>query len=64
MAPIFMLDTGNDDDNEEAEVLTINTVWVYHDRTVWVSHDRFGFVMSIVAESRMFWLVIDSSSGG
>ena len=63
MAPIFMLDTGNDD-NEEAEVLTINTVWVHHNRTGKVCHGRFGFVRSIVAESRMFWLVMDSSSGG
>ena len=29
-----MLDTGNDD-NEEAGVLTINTVWG-HNRSVWV----------------------------
>ena len=33
MALIFMLDTGNDD-NEEAEVLTINAVWVHHNRSV------------------------------
>ena len=63
MALIFMLDTGNDD-NEEAEVLTINTVWVRHNRSVWVHHDRFWFVMSVAAESEMFWLVMDSSSHG
>ena len=63
MALIFMLDTGNDE-NEEAEVLTINTVWVRHNRSVWVRHDRFWFVMSVAAESGMFWLVMDSSSHG
>ena len=63
MALIFMLDTGNDD-NEEAEVLTINTVLVHHNRSVWVRHDRFWFVMLVAAESGMFWLVMDSSSHG
>ena len=63
MALMFMINTGNDD-NEEAEVLTIDTVWVRHGWFVWVRHDRFWFVMSVADESVLFWLVMDSSSCG
>ena len=63
MALMFMINTGNDD-NEEAEVLTIDAVWVHHGRFVWVRYDRFWFVMSVADESVLFWLVMDSSSHG